>query len=244
MQNIKKFKFTDHFIIYNPGLLTFEWHFYDKKFWITFRGSLETLGAGAGRGPEERCCLARGSRSRAGSGGAGDAAGTAAAARTRVLPRSALRLCRALQRPQWFYPCHTIEVDEWNITSKMNVNNKHLKKGKWDDTKKEKCFHVFMWIARQICNAGCLDLIWTIGMAVWGGLAEKNGRDASIWGVAIFVKRSSSFWAINDGELLEELLQSYFISFRHKILYCVLINHFLVSETKRISLQNSATLHR
>ena len=138
MQNNKKFKSTDHFIIYNPGLLTFEWHFYDKKFWITFRGSLETLGAGAGagRGPEERCCLARGSRSRAGSGGAGDAAGTAAAARTRVLPRSALRLCRALQRPQWFYPCHTIEVDEWNITSKINVNNKHLKKEKWDDTKK------------------------------------------------------------------------------------------------------------
>ena len=180
MQNIKKFKFTDHFIIYNPSLLTFEWHFYDKKFWITFRGSLETLGAGAGagRGPEERCCLARGSRSRAGSGGAGDAAGTAAAARTRVLPRSALRLCRALQRPQWFYPCHTIQVDEWNITSKMNVNNKHLKKGKWDDTKKGKmfsCIHVNSKTDMQ-CRVFGLNLDHRHGCLRGAGREEWEGR--------------------------------------------------------------------
>lgn len=40
------------FLIYNPSLLTFEWHFLWQNFyWITFGGSVETPGAGAGEAP-------------------------------------------------------------------------------------------------------------------------------------------------------------------------------------------------
>ena len=48
-----KFKiFYRPFLIYNPSLLTFEWHFLWQNFyWITFGGSVETPGAGAGEAP-------------------------------------------------------------------------------------------------------------------------------------------------------------------------------------------------
>ena len=106
-----KFKiFYRPFLIYNPSLLTFEWHFLWQKFyWITFGGSVETPGAGAGEAP----ILAR-------SGGwvlslqwAGRCNFCSCSAAERALsrPRRTTHCTETRLKPssnvQWFYRSHT-----------------------------------------------------------------------------------------------------------------------------------------